>query len=88
VNDHCAGGRDCICAAWREVEAIAPSEALIRVGRTGMTATGWATVYLHGEHIATEFDNDGPAAALLKLAGTLHAMPKDDTGERLRRYVG
>lgn len=64
----CRGGTDCLCAAWREAEAALPPEAIIRGGRTGVTATGWATVYLHGNHIATAFSNEGFADALLELA--------------------
>lgn len=62
-----AAPRDTLDAAWSEAEAALPREALIRVGRTGMTATGWATAYLRGEHIGTAFDDAGPAAALRKL---------------------
>lgn len=57
---------DSIDAAWAEAEAVLPREALIRVGRTGMTATGWATAYLHGELLGTEFAAT-PAAALRAL---------------------
>lgn len=59
--------------AWAAAEAAAPPEALIRMGRTGMTARGWATAYLRGEHLATEFADTLPAA-LLALADNLRAQ--------------
>lgn len=60
--------------AWAEAQQAAHPEAVIRAGRTGMTATGWATAYLHGEHLETVF-----AAtlhdALQELARRLYERP-------------
>lgn len=58
-------------AAWKAAEAALPKDAIIRGGRTGGgMRRGWATAYLHGEHLATEF-GDTFAAALQALASRL-----------------